>query len=158
MSLSERLKGLGYALTAVVIVGALAAIGFSFFYGAEWLSIKVEPWLTPIFAWTVTTCLVVALPFAFFRRTRSFSGLVFFIASFAFGFVLWIWSFIVTMALWGVVGVVIGVFFMGIGVAAVAFLAALFHGEWRTLGNITILIVATFGARMLGIWLAERNS
>jgi S1-C subfamily serine protease len=50
----------------------------------------------------------------------------------------------------------IGLVVLGIGIVPVVLLAALFHGQWWRLLDLVILIVATFGTRLLAGWLAEQ--
>jgi hypothetical protein len=156
MNLAEGLKSAGYLLIGLAILAASIALGGSALFGATWLSMTVEPWLEPTFMWTLAICVLILLPTALFRATRGFSATSLFVASFIFGFIWWIWCFIVTMALWGVIGVVVGLLLAGIGIAPVAFLALLFHGEWRSMGDFVLMLVVTFGSRGLSAWLLTK--
>lgn len=64
---------------------------------------------------------------------------------------------LVTLSTWGVVAVIIGLCFMGVGVVPIGMLAALFHGQWEELFDLIILIVLTFGCRFFSIWLDEKH-
>jgi len=44
-----------------------------------------------------------------------------------------------------------------IGVVPIAILATALNGEWAITGQIILLLVLTFGSRMLGFYFAERN-
>ncbi|MBK8384258.1 MAG: hypothetical protein IPL11_00660 [Candidatus Accumulibacter sp.] len=77
-------------------------------------------------------------------------------ASYIFGFVLWICSFLLVLDLWGMFAVVVGLLMAGIGIVSVAILAALFHADWESLGGLAIMIGATFGVRFLSVWLASK--
>ena len=59
-------------------------------------------------------------------------------------------------ALWGTVGIIIGLALMGVGVVPVAIVAALLHAEWYALGNLVFAIVLTFGTRALAAFLASK--
>jgi len=87
---------------------------------------------------------------------RGFAAMGFLISSFVFGVILWILSLLYTLDTWGAVAAIIGIFLMGVGIVPVALLAALFHADWSSIGSLAILIVATFGVRMLSLWLAAK--
>jgi uncharacterized protein YacL len=69
---------------------------------------------------------------------------------------MWCSGVAVTYDLWGTVGVIIGLLIAGVGIVPVAMLATFFHGEWEGLIEFMILIVLTFGLRLLGLWLAKK--
>ena len=62
---------------------------------------------------------------------------------------------LLTLALWGVLAVIIGLFLFGVGVVPIAMLATLFNGMWLELGLLFLAVILTFGCRLLGIVLAE---
>lgn len=150
------MKALGALLSGLVGLVAVGAIIAAFIFGASWLSVRVYPLLVPASYWALLACVFVLLPGALFRPTRGFAGLGFLIASFVFGAVLWTWSFIVTMVLWGVFGVIIGLLLAGVGIVPVALLAILFHGEWHRLEDLLLLIALTLGARFLAFWIISK--
>ena len=78
----------------------------------------------------------------------------FVISSFAFGTLLFAFSCIVVVQIWGYFGLFAGLFFAGVGVVPVAFLATLFHGEWSLFWNTVVGTILTFGTRFLGIYLS----
>jgi hypothetical protein len=78
----------------------------------------------------------------------------FYIASFLFGTMLFAFSCIVAVTIWGYGGLAVGLIFAGVGVVPVAFLATIFHAEWTAFWNLIFGIVLTFGTRGLGIYLS----
>lgn len=72
---------------------------------------------------------------ALLSKTRGFSALGLLIASYAFGAILWVWSLLLTLQLWGALAVIIGLLIMGIGIVPVAILAVIFHAEMGKLGR-----------------------
>lgn len=156
MSVGEKLKGIGAGLAGLGIFAAVIALAVIFLRGATWLSETVYPWLMPAFFWTLISCLFVLGPTALFRGTRGFAVAGLLIASYVFGFILWVWSFLLTLKLWGMFAVIVGLILVGVGIVPVALLAVLFHADWPSLVDMAILIVATFGSRMLALWLAEK--
>src|ERR1700736_2508910 len=65
-------------------------------------------------------------------------------------------SLLLTYELWGTTAVIIGLVLLGIGIVPVALLAALFHGQWWHLLDLVVLILTTFGTRLLAGWLSEK--
>lgn len=156
MGIREKIKGFGMGVGGLAIAAAVITIPVVFLFGAAWVSQKISPWLMPVFFWTLDACVFVLGPTAFFRSTRGFSAVGLMLASYAFGFVVWVWSFLLVLDLWGMFGVVIGLLLAGIGIVPVAVLAALFHADWASLGDLVIMIAATFGVRILAVWLASK--
>jgi hypothetical protein len=127
-----------------------------FLKGGAWLGEVLYPWLSRIFGVVFWVFVLILLPLALFRKTRSFSSTSIYVASFIFGAYLWITSFLITYDVWGLIAVIIGLFIVGIGVIPIAMLASLLHGEWSTLGQLILLLILTMGSRILGIRLEEK--
>ena len=155
MTIEEKIKGLGKGVFGVVLVAAFLAIPLAFLLGVNWLSETVYPWLVPLGFWTFAACVVVLAPAALIPATRGFAAVGLLFASYVFGFILWMWSFIVTMILWGWFAVILGLLFFGVGIVPVALLAVIVHAQWHSLLDITLMVVATFGTRILSYWLAS---
>lgn len=96
--------------------------------------------------------LLLAIP----RVTRGWAGLGITLSSYACGLSLWIWSFVIAYAMAGVFWIVVGLFFAGVGVVAVAAIASALHGEWFIFIQIVIGVVVIYGLRMLGAYLVEK--
>jgi hypothetical protein len=62
--------------------------------------------MVPVFNWTLLICLLVLLPACLMPSARGFASIGLLLASFIFGFLLWVWAFIVTLQIWGWFGVV----------------------------------------------------
>ncbi len=156
MGIGEKIRSFGMGIGGLAIVAALITIPVVLLFGAAWVSQKIFPWLMPAFLWTFAVCVFVLGPTPLFRSTRGFSAVSLMLASYAFGFVLWVWSFLLVLDLWGMIAVVIGLLLAGIGIVPVAILAALFHADWASLGDLAIMMVTTFGVRILSAWLASK--
>jgi hypothetical protein len=154
--MKEKFQNIGYTLLGIGIFVGIILLAVFFIKGGLWLSELLYPWLSLISAIAFFVCLFILLPLAIFRKTRAFSGLGLFIASYVFGATLWVWGFLLTYVLWGVVALFIGLFLAGIGVVPIAMLATLFNGEWSILGQLVLLLIFTFGTRMLGYHLVEK--
>lgn len=152
----ETLKGIGGCLLAAVGFAALLTLTVLFFLGAEWVSAHVLPWLMHGCVIAIAILLVL-LPLSAIRRVRGFTSMTVFVISYIFGISAWMDGLLVTLSTWGVVAVIIGLCFMGVGVVPIGMLAALFHGQWEELFDLIILIVLTFGCRYFSIWLDEKH-
>jgi MFS family permease len=154
--MKEKLKSIGAVLLWIGVSIGMIFLAVFLIKGGLWLGEILYPWLTAISAVTFIVCLLILLPLSFFRKSRAFAGLSFFIASYIFGVGLWVWAFLLTYALWGTVALLIGLFMAGIGVVPMAMLATIFHGEWGIFGQLVLLLLFTFGSRMLGLYLGEK--
>jgi hypothetical protein len=142
--------GMGLAFLFAVIILPLLYI-----YGLVWFSEKALPWLFLASAIVFAICLLVLLPLSVFRKLRPWTGWGLYFASFLFGTMLFTFSYLVVVELWGVFALVVGLILAGVGVVPVALLAAVFHREWALLGFVVLGIVVTYGTRAVGMGLAE---
>lgn len=148
----EKLKEAFYSILGVGIFIAFVLItGLLFIYGAKFAE-AILPFLQELTGWITAIALFILLPLAIFRQTRTISAVGLYLSSFVFGISLWVYGFLTAYFYWGVVGVLIGLVFLGIGVVPVAILAALVNADWSTIGSIVYLIAITYGARALGIY------
>lgn len=156
MGIVEKIKGVGMGVGGMVAVLVMLAIPIMLLFGMAWVSVKISPWLMPAFFWTLALCIFVLAPLSFLAKTRGFAAIGFLFSSYVFGAILWVSALLLAWELWGMVAVIIGILIAGVGVVPVALLAALFHGEWASIGDLAILLVATFGIRALSFWLAQK--
>lgn len=152
----EKLKEAGNLLLGILIFLALLAIPAVFIVGAEWLSERLLPWFVLASFLALGFLLLVLLPLAAFRRSRTFASIAMLIVSYVFGATVWMEGLLLTMALWGTFAVVVGLFFMGVGVVPIAMLATLFKGLWGRLAELVVLTVLTFGTRFLALRVGEK--
>lgn len=100
---------------------------------------------------TISTVLwlLLAIP----RRTRAF-------AAWAIVFVYWTWaawlwttSVLTLLHGWGMVAVIVGLFFVGVGVVPLAFAQELIDGNWSIVATILMTLTGLFVARTFAAWL-----
>ena len=127
-----------------------------FIKGGLWLGPILLPWLNLISGITFIVCILVLLPLSIFRKTRSFAAIGLFTASYVFGVTLWVVSFLLSYIYWGILGLLVGLVFAGVGVLPVAMLASGLHGDWSIFIQLVISIFLTYGARAFGMFLAEK--
>jgi len=156
------LKPEGESLLKKVGLASLIPIGFVGFVlliillvrGMVWASAKLLPWLINASTIALAICVFVLLPLWVFRKTRTWAGRGFYTASFLFGAMLFTYSCIAAVEIWGYVALAIGLVLPGLAWCPLHF--------WRrcrtrrsVLWNVALGIVLTFGTRLLGIWLSN---
>jgi hypothetical protein len=155
MNAKETLAKLsGLLITVVFLVAGLALPGV-FIFGAAWASTKLLPWFSLITWLTLGILVFILLPLAIPKVTRGFSSVALFVASYVFGAILWMQGLLLTLAIWGIGAVFIGLFIAGVGVVPIAMLATLIQGMWVPLIELVLLTIMTFGSRIGAINLAE---
>ncbi len=152
----DKLKGLGVALLFFTVLAAALVVALAIFRGAGWAAEHLIPWTGIAFWIVVAGCVLLFAPMALFRASRGAAAMGLLLASYFFGFILWLWSFFVTLHLWGVVWTVIGMFFAGVGLVPFAFLAAAFHGTWGLVGNLALMLAATGLTRFASFWVIAK--
>jgi hypothetical protein len=154
--MNEKLKSVGGGAAGAIILLAFLSLPFIFIYGAVEFSIWALDWIPDAIGWLIIICLPIAI-LCLFPFCRGFSSNFFGLASFAFGFILWIYCLAYTYTEWGLFGVIVGVVFFGIGVVLTGLISALLSGAWIVLGNIAFLLGLYIVARLLSGWMAYLN-
>ncbi len=146
MKAKDVLAELGGVLIGGLLLGASFFIGLLFLLGSVWVSTKLLPWFS-VFTWIALGLIVfVFLPLAIPRATRGVSSVALLVSSYVFGVTLWMYALLLTLTIWGIVAVVIGLLIFGMGVVPIAMLATLLNGMWLRLVELvllTVMIVAT---------------
>lgn len=155
MNAKESLGAIGGLALMLAIAAVGIAIVTGFILGGVWVSKHLLPWLTVISFVVFAIVIFVLLPLAIPRATRGFSSISMLIASYVFGATLWMFGLLLTYFTWGVVAVIIGLVFFGVGVVPVALLATLFKGMWGPFFTLILLAIATYGCRIGAMSLAE---
>lgn len=150
------LKDIGRGAAGVAILAALMALPLMFLGGGIWAAERFLPVLFTLSWIALAIVAFILVPLAFFRRTRGLAGALIFGSSFLFGLSLWLWGLLVTFIVWGWVGVLVGIFLMGVGVVPIGMLAMLVEGEWSLLVQMIVLAVVVFLTRAGGGVVAER--
>lgn len=152
----EKIKQMGNGLLGgLFFVGTFIAIAF-LLKGSVWISTIVLPWLFLITSFGVVIAFVILLPLSLISWSRKFGATALFIMSYLFGATLWFWGFLLTYAIWGWFGLIIGLVIAGVGVVPVALVASVLHGMWSTAVQLIILAILTFAFRAFGLYLLEK--
>ena len=136
------------ALPILLLVAIFKSIGWI----AEVL-LPISGWVTVIALLLVPIFLLAAIP----RVIRGWAGLGIMLSSYAVGISLWLWSLVIAYAMAGVFWIIVGLFFAGIGVVAVAGVASALHGEWLIFIQIVVGVVIVYVLRVLGNYLIDKS-
>ena len=155
MNAKNILEGLGGILIGIVSLVIVVFIIALFIQGSTWASSKLLPWFS-ILTWIIFVIVVfILLPLSIPKKTRGFSSILIYFSSYIFGATLWMEGFLLTLMIWGVWAVILGIFIMGVGVVPIAIIATLVNSLWLSLVELVLLTIMTFGCRIGAIKLAE---
>ncbi|MFZ5876610.1 MAG: hypothetical protein ACOYXU_09390 [Nitrospirota bacterium] len=154
----EKAKELGRVLFGTAILIALLALPVVFIKGSLWAAEHLLPPLIRIGAIALVLNILVLLPLSLFKSLRGFTGTTIYLSSFVFGLVTWLLGFVLTYVVWGLWAVIVGILLLGGGVVPIALLATLFDGSWEPFFGLLIFVVVTFGARGIGLFIAQSAS
>jgi len=152
----DFLKSIGGFIIGIGIFLGIIFLAMFFIKGGVWLGAIVLPWLSIIMWLVFILNVIIFLPLGIFKKTRTVSAFGFVMSSYVYGLTLWFWALLLTYLIWGATAVFIGLLIAGIGVVPIAIFATALNGEWAITGQIILLLVFTFGSRMLGFYFAER--
>jgi len=150
----NTLKSIGGTLFGIVIFIGIIIVTVLFFT----LGAKVAFTISPFINWLAGILFVinlVLLLFAAIPKARGAVGLIIYISSYIYGLSAWIYGLAVTLALWGWMAVIIGLFIGGVGVVPIGMLAAIFNGHWDIFWTLLFTVILTYGARVVGYALAN---
>ena len=120
------------------------------------IAVKTYSFLLPISWLVLVIAIFVLIPMALFKNTRRQAGTGIFMASWLFGLTTWTLGATITFATYGWVGLLIGLFLMGVGVVPIAIFAAFFSLKSMSLGvSLIVMSVIVYAARVFGVALAE---
>lgn len=150
------------ATTASAVMYILIAAGFIFLLPlvvrmAVWLCERIFPILQIISGWTLLIYLLLLIPMAIFRPTRSVAALSMFLATLIFGITTVAGGLLISHDIWGFLGCAIGMGFWLIGVIPVAILASLIHGLWWNFTWLLLMVFFTVGSGLLVLFVVGKE-
>ena len=151
----EKLKNTGGVVLGIALIVGVPAIAILILFGLAQFSVWSIQWTPTIFAYAFWSALAL-IPFAIIPPTRMFAATAYILLAMVFGVILWLFALAFAYATWGLIPVIIGMVFFGVGVIFVGFLAALFTGTWWALGTLAGMVVLAFGSQGLSAWLAQK--
>lgn len=156
--MKTALQAVGGLFLWIGVMIAIAFVAAFIINGGVNVAVWVLPIINNVYAIAVVFDIAILLPLALFKKTRGFAGTGLYLSSYIFGLNLWIFSFLMAYAFWGVVGVFLGIIFLGVGVVPVAALAFLVHGLWIPLFELLLGVVVVFVTRWLGQWIWYKDN
>lgn len=127
----------------------------------EWIietAIKIYTFLLPVSWIALVIVLFVLLPFAAWQKTRGAAGICLFVTSYIFGATTWVLGTAVTFASFGWLGLIIGLFVLGVGVVPLGIIGAFFKLNINDLGlSLCVMLVITLAARFAGVYFAAKG-
>ena len=154
--MGDFLKSIGWFIIGIAVFLGIIFLAMFFIKGGIWLGATVLPWLSVVMMLVFAIDILIILPLGIFKKTKGASAIGLIVSSYVYGLTLWFWTLLLTYIIWGGVAVFIGLFIAGVGIVPMAMLATAIKGEWAVTGQIVLLLVLTFGSRMLGHYFAQR--
>ena len=99
---------------------------------------------------------VLLLPLAHIGVTKPVARWGYLVAWLVFGVTAWVLAFLITLLLWGVIGVIVGIALAGAGIIPVGILAALFNAQWSVAIELIVLAALAYGTRWFTLRLARQ--
>src|SRR5690349_15872744 len=122
-------------LLGIVSIAVMGILGLLYIQGIAWVSVRIFYYVELANAIAFVIGFFILVPLAIFRTTRMISAMGLLFASCVFGVVVWIYGFVVTYELWGLLGVFTGLMFCFVGVVPLGMIAAGLHGLWNVVGE-----------------------
>jgi hypothetical protein len=120
----------------------------------EWIvenGINIYKVLLPFWSIAFAIGVVVLLPLAAWHKTRGAAGVGLLVVSYIFGATTWFLGAATTFGSFGWIGLIIGLFILGIGVVPLAIIGAFFTLGINELGvSLCVMLVITLLARFAG--------
>ena len=141
----------------LLILSGIFILATLWLYGVVWMAEKLYPSLLNLAQVTLAVVLCLLLPMAFFEKTRLWSGFGMVVASYIIGLSLWVLSVLVTIKIWGIRGLLLGLLLSAGTVVPVAFLASVLNGLWSSVADLLFAVLITLVPRLLGGYLLARS-
>jgi hypothetical protein len=107
--LRQKFKSVSTGAIGLLVMVGLFVLALFVIRGVVWLSDKVLPVLADAsMIAVILCCILIFLPLSFFRKTRGFAAICYYICSFVFGATLWTYSCLISVELWGYGALVFG--------------------------------------------------
>ena len=121
----------------------------------EWIvetTLNIYQTLLPFSSLAFAIAVVVLFPLAAWHKTRAAGGAGLLVASYLFGATTWCLGAAVTFGSFGWIGLIFGLFIMGIGVVPLGIIGAFFTLGLTDLGvSLCVMLVITLASRFAGV-------
>lgn len=123
-----------------------------FIKGSEWLQKSILPLHGFLFFLLLIFTFLILIPLMVFKSIRPYSGILLYNLTYVYGGIAWFYSAHYCLIFLGKFWMIIGMLFLGIGVAPVAVIGSIIKGHWGFLIFICVQLIATFGCRFLAAY------
>ena len=141
--------GIGFMVVSLLVL-------LAFVRGGVWVAENNMDLLSMINGW-VTTVIVILFVLSIVPRIRLYTGLGIYYGATIWMGIFWLFSLFVTYSFWGFLGVLIGLFFAGIGIYFTAMIAIFQDNQASAALFMLVNLVLMFGIRSLGYWIATKH-
>lgn len=148
--MKETLKSAGVILGGIVFMVLIVVLFATAINGTAWLSEKALPAINYVTIIGFAIVVMIALPASFFRPFRALCAWSFLLWSYLCGISLWMCCLLLTLNLWGVTAVIIGLLMAGVGVIPMAILATSFKFQWSFVLQLLLQLILCLAARIYG--------
>ncbi len=148
----EKIKNASLAIFVFLFIPTIIIM---FLRGGLWFFSKYAETLGAINL-SLFSLSIVLLICSLYPNFRNISGLGLIIASWFIGGTFWLFALYLTYSLLGVIWMIFGLFFAGMGVVPLAGFALLLHKEFLTFGLFALAGIFIFAFRFVGMWIISR--
>src|SRR3989344_481314 len=152
----EKIKDIGYGVLGIgFIVLFFIAIALLIIGGVKLFEV-LYPILEGISAvtWGIVWLLLLL---SIVPRFRNFTGGGMVLGTYIGGAIFWLLCFYITYSLWGFIGILLGVIFMGLGFFFTAVLALMFDGQFGPAFYFGFILAQIYTFRLLGHWIISKH-
>jgi hypothetical protein len=153
----DRLAATGSCLLYLAFMAIPILVLTAIFKKIDWLIAYGYPVCEVVSVAALFVVVPISLVLAIFRKTREWGALGILLASYAFGFATWLWALMLAFVGAGIVWVVLGLCFYGVGVVGVAIVAWAIHGEWGVVAQLVVAVIVVYALRAFALFLTNRH-
>ena len=120
--------------------------------------ININDFLTSATEIVFVICILIFIPLYIFKKSRRILGVILYYRTILFGITLWLNSLLISLKYAGMIWVIIGLLFAGIGILPVAIISCMVAKEWLLGIFLIVFILIVISLRYLGLDLIAKYS
>ena len=134
--------------------GVFALAAFAIFIAGPYFVARVFPvqayTITEIAATIAFLICVLAALIGIFRAARVAMGTTLYVGSWVVAAFLWVWSVLIIDQNWGIVALYVANVFFAVGAIVLAFIEAIWNGQWNILWQLAVIAAVLWAMRIGG--------
>ncbi len=151
----ERIKEIGGIGSGLILMVFVFAGIILFVKGSFWVLLNLFDLFAAINTWVFGLILLLVF-ISVVPKMRIYTGLGIHYLTYIWGALFWLLCLGITYQYWGIIGILVGIIFLGLGVFFTAFLVALFNGGIMAALMIVLNLAMIYGVRALGYWITTK--